>query len=219
MYSGLTTKSARLLAYQYAESISIRMPNNWKESKCAGIEWLRAFRLRHPELTLRHPLPSSIACASSLNDPLSISPDYNHSMQDIAPYPRAPSKFQSTKGRTIILTELEDEQTAVVERKSEATKRKLKAVDRKVKKLAENLTNKKDEREDGPSSGEKATRGRPMKNTKHLTPSAYRKCGPKYHEIAWENCDSDVDVDDEEWNIFFSFSWLISQFPHFHHLR
>lgn len=68
MYYGLTTESARSLAYQYAESISAPMPRNWRESKCAGIEWLRAFRARHPELTLRRPFSTSIARASAFNE-------------------------------------------------------------------------------------------------------------------------------------------------------
>lgn len=66
-FYGITNKECRLIAYQMAQHNQIRMPNSWTQNGLAGIEWLRSFRNRHPDLTLRCPERCSLARATAFN--------------------------------------------------------------------------------------------------------------------------------------------------------
>lgn len=43
------------------------MPSNWEREKMAGKQWLRSFRKRHSELTVKKPEPCSLARATAFN--------------------------------------------------------------------------------------------------------------------------------------------------------
>lgn len=76
--------------------------------------------------------------------------DFEQTLQQIPPYPKAPPRVQSSKGRkkrrTAILTDdnvmevLEKEQSAVAEKKAAIAQRKIKTAERKVMKIAEKLS-------------------------------------------------------------------------------
>ena len=54
MNYGLTLSDARKLAFDLAESNSVKMPPNWVREKMAGRDWISSFMKRHP-LSLRKP--------------------------------------------------------------------------------------------------------------------------------------------------------------------
>ncbi|KAJ8883692.1 hypothetical protein PR048_015546 [Dryococelus australis] len=66
---GLTTLDARCLSYQLAEINDIAR-NFSHQNKAAGKDWLRGFRLRHPQLSLRLPESTSVALAMGFNKPV-----------------------------------------------------------------------------------------------------------------------------------------------------
>ena len=66
LHYGLTTYQTRKLAYDYAQSNQKVVPQ-WEENKIAGDSWLRMFRLRHPELSLRKPEATSLARSTAFN--------------------------------------------------------------------------------------------------------------------------------------------------------
>lgn len=68
MFYGLTTKSLREIAYNFAEKNNLSHRFN-KEEKLAGKEWLRGFLKRHPELSLRRPTSTSVSRAIGFNKP------------------------------------------------------------------------------------------------------------------------------------------------------
>ncbi|XP_039312667.1 uncharacterized protein LOC105194148 isoform X1 [Solenopsis invicta] len=55
IFLSMTSKEARLLAYQFASKVHIEMPENWKKDQLAGLEWFRGFMGRHPNFSLRTP--------------------------------------------------------------------------------------------------------------------------------------------------------------------
>lgn len=63
---GISCHDMRSLAFQLAERNGISHPFN-RETGLAGTDWLRAFRRRHPELTLRVPEATSAARAQGFN--------------------------------------------------------------------------------------------------------------------------------------------------------
>ena len=67
IYYGLSPKSARELAYQYAVKLGKSFPSNWTINKCAGEDWLSGFLKRFTELSLRKPKATSLARATSFN--------------------------------------------------------------------------------------------------------------------------------------------------------
>lgn len=67
MYYGLTPKTTRQLAYQYAEKNNLPYPQTWKENKMAGRDWYAGFMERHSRLSLRTPEATSLARISSFN--------------------------------------------------------------------------------------------------------------------------------------------------------
>lgn len=46
---------------------NITMPENWKKENMAGRDWLRGFRVRHPELSVKKPEACSLARAIAFN--------------------------------------------------------------------------------------------------------------------------------------------------------
>lgn len=67
MFYGLTYKTARILAYEFASGLDKKYPKTWDESKMAGVEWMRSFMSRHPRLSYRKPENTSFARASCFN--------------------------------------------------------------------------------------------------------------------------------------------------------
>ncbi|CAH1109551.1 unnamed protein product [Psylliodes chrysocephalus] len=67
MFYGLTTDDCRQVAYQMAKINNIKMPKNWEDRSKAGIDWLKGFRKRHAELSLRKPELCSLARATAFN--------------------------------------------------------------------------------------------------------------------------------------------------------
>lgn len=63
---GLTTKEVRELAFSFAVKNNLEHRFNC-ETQMAGKEWLRGFRKRNPEITLRQPEPTSAARAMAFN--------------------------------------------------------------------------------------------------------------------------------------------------------
>src|SRR5258705_10086057 len=50
MFHGLTLKSVRMLAFQYAEKNSLSTPKAWAENEMAGRDWFTGFLERHTSL-------------------------------------------------------------------------------------------------------------------------------------------------------------------------
>lgn len=69
IFYGLTNLDCRRLAYETAIMNKLDVPGSWKRDKIAGIEWLRSFRKRHPELALRTAESCSLGRASGFNRP------------------------------------------------------------------------------------------------------------------------------------------------------
>lgn len=67
MFYGLTTKETRILAYQMACTNKIVMPASWRRDQMAGKGWLRSFKKRHPDLSVRKPEACSLARATAFN--------------------------------------------------------------------------------------------------------------------------------------------------------
>lgn len=65
---GLNTSELRSIVYQFAEANGIQHRFNRKTEK-AGWDWLKGFRKRHPNISLRVPEPTSAARAQAFNKP------------------------------------------------------------------------------------------------------------------------------------------------------
>lgn len=67
-FFGLNSTDVRRLAYELA--LKNNLPNSFcKETQLAGIDWLKGFRKRHPEIALRTPEKTSVARARCFNKP------------------------------------------------------------------------------------------------------------------------------------------------------
>lgn len=66
---GITCNELRTLVYDWVEANNIDHRFN-KTSKQAGWDWIRGFRLRHPDLSLRKPENTSLARAMAFNKPV-----------------------------------------------------------------------------------------------------------------------------------------------------
>ncbi|KYM95092.1 hypothetical protein ALC62_14275, partial [Cyphomyrmex costatus] len=62
----LSTVDCRRIAYQMATINNIKVSDNWIREEMTGYEWLRSFRSRHPDLSLK-PLPSFGNCCRIYN--------------------------------------------------------------------------------------------------------------------------------------------------------
>ncbi|XP_065654645.1 tigger transposable element-derived protein 4-like [Hydra vulgaris] len=67
MNYGLSTRSTRLLAYEFALKNNKIYPSSWIKNKIAGIDWLQGFMKRQPELSLRTPEATSFARSTAFN--------------------------------------------------------------------------------------------------------------------------------------------------------
>ncbi|KAJ8732554.1 hypothetical protein PYW07_015153 [Mythimna separata] len=66
-FYGLTTKDCRKVAYQMARVNNVTVPDSWARDKMAGKEWLRSFRKRHFDLSIKKPEACSLARATAFN--------------------------------------------------------------------------------------------------------------------------------------------------------
>lgn len=66
LFFGLTKKEFLQLVYQYAEKNNITHPF---KNVAACDDWYLGFNMRHPDVTLRRPEPTSIARARGFNSP------------------------------------------------------------------------------------------------------------------------------------------------------
>jgi hypothetical protein len=66
MNYGLTYKSARSLAFDYAKTLN-KCPEKWAENQHAGIEWMKGFMEGHKNLSLRKPENTSLLRSTSFN--------------------------------------------------------------------------------------------------------------------------------------------------------
>jgi len=68
MFFGLSPKEVRKLAYQYAVSLSLSVPDSWSKHSSAGEDWFSGFMRRHrSEVSVRTPEATSLSRASSFN--------------------------------------------------------------------------------------------------------------------------------------------------------
>ncbi|CAH2091634.1 unnamed protein product [Euphydryas editha] len=67
MFYGLTAKETRQLAYQLAIANKLKVPSSWLYNQMAGIDWLRSFRKRHSDISLKKPEACSLARATAFN--------------------------------------------------------------------------------------------------------------------------------------------------------
>lgn len=71
MCYGLTVASTREFAYKFAiannKKINNINPQSWEDNKKAGLEWIRLFRKRQTNISLRTPEATSITRATSFN--------------------------------------------------------------------------------------------------------------------------------------------------------
>jgi len=67
IFHGLTTKSARILAFEYAQRNNCKIPQNWITNKMASEDWLLGYMDRHPILSLRRPEATTLARMSAFN--------------------------------------------------------------------------------------------------------------------------------------------------------
>lgn len=112
---GLTTKDLRRLAFQLAEKNNIKHTFN-QGDQMAGLDWLKGFLKRHPDLSLRNPEPTSAARAIGFNktavscfyqnliyclDKYKMPPHriYNVDETGITTVPKSHSKIIAQKGR------------------------------------------------------------------------------------------------------------------------
>lgn len=67
-FYGLTFREMQILAYEYADINKINHPFN-NDNKLAGRDWVYGFLSRHPSLSLRKPVGTSLARATGFNKP------------------------------------------------------------------------------------------------------------------------------------------------------
>lgn len=67
MHYGLTIIQIRKLAYEYAKALNLKYPAKWDENEMAGLEWMRKYRERNYNLSLRKPKKTSAARSFAFN--------------------------------------------------------------------------------------------------------------------------------------------------------
>lgn len=66
-FYGLTSKDCRINAFQMAKKNQINMPKSWEENGIAGRDWLRGFKKRFPDLSVKKPEACSLARSTAFN--------------------------------------------------------------------------------------------------------------------------------------------------------
>lgn len=67
MCYGLTVRGTCEFVYQFAVANNKNIPQSWHTNRKAGVEWIRLFRKRQPQLALRTPEATSLSRATSFN--------------------------------------------------------------------------------------------------------------------------------------------------------
>ncbi|KAK9680350.1 Phospholipase A2-like domain [Popillia japonica] len=67
LHYGLTTVQIRKLAYEYAKTLKLKYPAKWDENQMVGLEWMRKYRERNSNLSLRKPENTSAAQSFAFN--------------------------------------------------------------------------------------------------------------------------------------------------------
>ncbi|XP_074038334.1 uncharacterized protein [Leptinotarsa decemlineata] len=67
IYYSLTPKGVKRLAYLYAISLHLTVPNSWKKNEMAGPNWFTSFLKRNAELAIRTPEAISLSRATRFN--------------------------------------------------------------------------------------------------------------------------------------------------------
>lgn len=68
MTYGFSYSMARKFAFEYAVKNKISVPETWKIDMEAGIDWVRGFLRRHPDVSLRRPENISLARIRGFNE-------------------------------------------------------------------------------------------------------------------------------------------------------
>ena len=63
----MTTHDFRELAYKYAKANNLNIPEPWNTTEEAGIDWMKCFLKRHPDIALRTPEATSIQRLTNFN--------------------------------------------------------------------------------------------------------------------------------------------------------
>lgn len=61
LHHGLTYYQPRQFAHEYAVRLEKNIPASWRENNIAGLEWVKGFMKRHPQLSLRKPESTRLA--------------------------------------------------------------------------------------------------------------------------------------------------------------
>ena len=69
MFHGLTVSKCCILAFQFAQSNNLKMPDNWIKNGRAGVDWWLGFKKRH-HLAVRKPEATSFSRATAFNRPV-----------------------------------------------------------------------------------------------------------------------------------------------------
>ncbi|XP_055910585.1 uncharacterized protein LOC129944949 [Eupeodes corollae] len=67
LFYGLSNIDCRKLAYETALINKIKVPESWTKNQMTGIDWLKGFRARHRDVSLRIPESCSLARATGFN--------------------------------------------------------------------------------------------------------------------------------------------------------
>lgn len=67
IHYGVTKKKVTEIAYKLAKSNGLKFPESWEKNQRAGEDWLKSFRKRWPEISLRKPEATSLARATAFN--------------------------------------------------------------------------------------------------------------------------------------------------------
>lgn len=67
IFHGLSLQKTRELAYEYAVSIGLKVPESWETNQSAGEDWCQGFRKRNSNISLRSPEATSMARAKAFS--------------------------------------------------------------------------------------------------------------------------------------------------------
>lgn len=224
---GLTINNIRKTAYEYAVMEKIAHPTGWETEQKATNDWYYGFMKRNKNLSLRRPVSTSKARATSADTSLS---SLKRTLIDIGPVHFGPEQQKSKRGRkamkSVILTSPESKADAQAKADKKAEKQaKQTGEKKKGKKAKRTKTTGKDDalgkktkrtkKKKISSSSDESVDGCPAKNCDREKPKKWTKlnsincntCQRKFHlacvamkrsYFTCDDCDSDVDISDEE---------------------